>query len=158
MSAIPKAAAPPFHPGRFWETKTLEEMSPSEWERLCDGCGRCCLHKLEFEDTGEVCYTAVACRLLDLRRCRCRDYEHRMELVDDCLRLSPETLAEADWLPRSCAYRLLFEGRPLPWWHPLVSGDRASVHAAGISVRDRAIHEQYVDTEDLEPYILPVSF
>jgi uncharacterized cysteine cluster protein YcgN (CxxCxxCC family) len=144
--------------GPFWEEKTPAEMTPTEWESLCDGCGRCCLHKLEDADTGEVYYTAVACRLLDLHKCRCRDYENRMERVPDCLQLTPESLAESHWLPRTCAYRLRFEGRPLTWWHPLVSGDRGSVHAAGISIRDRGIPETAVDTTDLEPYILPVGF
>jgi len=121
----------------FWETKSLEEMSPAEWESLCDGCARCCLVKLEDEDSGEIGYTDVGCTLLDAGRCRCRDYEHRQAKVADCVRLTPEAVRTLRWLPPTCAYRLLAEGRGLYWWHPLVSGDPATVHAAGISVRDR---------------------
>ena len=121
----------------FWETKSLEEMSPAEWESLCDGCARCCLVKLEDEDSGEIGYTDVGCTLLDAGRCRCREYEHRQAKVADCVRLTPEAVRTLRWLPPTCAYRLLAEGRGLYWWHPLVSGDPATVHAAGISVRDR---------------------
>jgi uncharacterized cysteine cluster protein YcgN (CxxCxxCC family) len=124
----------------FWQSKTLAEMSEAEWESLCDFCGRCCLHKLEDDETGEVHYTDVACKLLDLGACRCSNYEKRREFVDDCVKLTPES-ASLRWLPRSCAYRRLVEGKKLHWWHPLVSGDPATVHKAGISVRGRAVAE-----------------
>lgn len=103
----------------FWRRKTLAEMSHDEWESLCDGCGKCCLHKLEDEETGEIVYTDVACRLLDLTRCRCRHYRRRHELVPGCARLGPDRLDELRRMPSSCAYRLLHEGKDLPWWHPL---------------------------------------
>jgi len=121
----------------FWRVKTLEEMSAAEWESLCDGCGRCCLVKLEDEDTGDIHFTDIGCTLLDGRECRCRDYKRRSERVPDCVRLTPATVRALTWLPVTCAYRLVGEGKDLPDWHPLVSGSADSVHEAGISVRGR---------------------
>ena len=125
----------------FWTTTPLDEMTEAQWESLCDGCGRCCLHKLREEVTEELAFTNVACRLLDTRSCQCGDYARRQETVPDCVSLTPATLAEIDWLPPSCAYRRLAEGRDLAWWHPLVSGDAETVHSAGVSVRGRTISE-----------------
>lgn len=118
----------------FWRVKPLAAMDAAEWESLCDGCGRCCLVKLEDEDTGQVAYTDVACRLLDTATCRCADYENRSAQVADCVRLTPEAVTSLAWLPPTCGYRLVAEGKDLPFWHPLVSGDPASVAAAGIAV------------------------
>jgi uncharacterized cysteine cluster protein YcgN (CxxCxxCC family) len=129
-------------PPPFWKTKTLGEMSRAEWESLCDGCGRCCLHKLRDDDTGAITWTNVSCRLLDTQTCQCRDYENRRRRVPDCVQLTPEALADIDWLPPSCAYERLRLGQDLAWWHPLVSGDPQSVHHAGISVQGRAIDER----------------
>ncbi len=139
----------------FWQRKSLAEMTDSEWESLCDGCGKCCLNKLEEEDTDRTFYTSVGCRLLDGQSCRCRDYKHRLEQVEDCVRLTPRNIKTISWLPPSCAYVLLAEGRDLYWWHPLVSGDPETVHAAGVSVRGR-VHASEVDVpdEDLEDYIV----
>lgn len=126
----------------FWKTKSLEEMTQAEWESLCDGCGRCCLHKLRYEDDGALSFTNVACHLLDIGSCRCSDYAHRQRHVPDCVQLTPATVREVDWLPPSCAYRLLAEGKELAWWHPLVSGDPRTVHDAGVSVQGRVVSER----------------
>ncbi len=127
---------------RFWEAKTLAEMTRAEWERLCDGCGRCCLHKLRDGD-GAIHFTNVACRLLDGATCGCRQYAERARHVPDCVRLTPDNLAGIDWLPPTCAYRLLSEGKALPSWHKLVSEDPDRVHAVGISVRGRTVDERH---------------
>ncbi len=121
----------------FWKTKPLSEMSEAEWESLCDGCGKCCLAKLEDADTGEIHWTSVGCRLFDEGTCRCIDYENRQREVLDCVRLTPENVGAIAWLPASCAYRLVGEKRDLAWWHPLVSGDAETVHTSGNSMRGR---------------------
>jgi uncharacterized cysteine cluster protein YcgN (CxxCxxCC family) len=131
----------------------MAKMSQAEWESLCDGCGRCCLLKLEDEDTGDVYYTRAACRLLDLGSCRCGDYERRAEQVPDCLTLTPDTLGQRWWLPDTCGYRLIAEGRNLYWWHPLVSGSAETVHQAGVSVRGVAVPESRVKEGELERWI-----
>ena len=136
----------------FWRRKTLAEMNPAEWESLCDGCGKCCLHKLEDMDTGELAFTNVACRLLDIRACRCGNYDRRSELVPDCVVLDPENVAQLYWMPSTCAYRLLAEGQDLPDWHPLVTGDPDSVHRAGISVYGRSVSERHAGP--LEHHVL----
>lgn len=126
----------------FWKTKQLEDMSREEWESLCDGCGRCCLHKLRDDATGALSFTNVACRLLDLKSCQCGDYRNRTRRVPDCVNLTAAAVREIDWLPPSCGYRRVAEGKDLAWWHPLVSGDPDTVHDAGISVRGRAVSER----------------
>jgi uncharacterized cysteine cluster protein YcgN (CxxCxxCC family) len=140
--------------GRFWNTKPLAEMTIQEWESLCDGCGRCCLHKLEDIETGLYFYTDVACRLLDASSCRCTGYQQRLTQVPDCLQLSVHDCAQFNWLPASCAYRRLAEGKDLEWWHPLLSGDPETVFAAGISVRGRTVRENDVPPEQLEDHII----
>jgi uncharacterized cysteine cluster protein YcgN (CxxCxxCC family) len=138
----------------FWHTKTLEEMDGTEWESLCDGCGRCCLNKLEDADSGEIAWTDVACRLLDGQTCRCSNYPDRQRHVPDCIPLDPEAVRSLAWLPPTCAYRLVGEGGELYWWHPLVSGDPDTVHQAGISVRGRTVSEDLWPVETLEDRIV----
>ena len=133
----------------FWETKSLCEMSREEWESLCDGCGRCCLVKLEDEETLEVHYSMASCALLDLKTCQCSDYPNRTERVPDCLPLKPSEINDLGWLPPTCAYRRLAEGRGLSWWHPLISGTTETVHEAGVSVRGKAVSEELIAEEDL---------
>lgn len=141
-------------PEPFWK-KPLEAMSRTEWEALCDGCGRCCLVKLEDEDTGDIHFTNVACRLLDQRSCRCGDYPGRKKKVPDCVKLTPRRVNEIPWLPPTCAYRLVAEGKDLYWWHYLVSGSRETVHQAGVSVRGRvAAGEDDVPFAEVLDYIV----
>lgn len=137
----------------FWETTPLEDLTQKQWEALCDGCGRCCLQKLENKKTGKVYFTAVACRLLDLQTCRCRNYENRHQVIKDCLRLSPQNVYHR-WLPKSCAYRRLATGKKIGEWHPLISGDSKSVDKAGISIKGMAISELYVPQDCLDEYII----
>ena len=140
---------------RFWEKKPLSDLSQTEWEALCDGCGKCCLNKLEDEDTEEVVLTRVACRLLDDATCRCTHYENRHQFVPDCIVLKPGNIDKhAYWMPQTCAYRLLWEGRPLHDWHPLISGTPDSVHAAGVSVRHATVSEFDTPFEEWEDHII----
>jgi uncharacterized cysteine cluster protein YcgN (CxxCxxCC family) len=133
----------------FWQVKRLEQMTTTEWESLCDGCGRCCLIRFEDEDTGEIVPTRVACRLFDDQTCRCSDYANRKRQVPDCIKLTPHNIEGLQWMPPSCAYRRLHEGRDLASWHPLVSGDPESVHRAGIGIRGQTISETlFEDAED----------
>ena len=129
-------------------------MSPEEWESLCDGCALCCLYRLQDEDNGEVYTTNVACRLLNLKKCRCKAYSERSSLMPTCVVLKPELVGSLTWLPPTCAYRLVNEGKDLEWWHPLVSGDPELVHRLGISIRGRAVSEKFVDMEKLEEYVV----
>jgi len=133
----------------FWKTKKLPEMTTEEWESLCDNCGKCCLHKLEDEDSGEIVFTSVACKLINLTTCRCTRYNERTQLVPECLNLKQNDFTQYHWLPSTCAYRLLNEDKELPGWHPLVSGSTASVKKAGVSIRSYAIKESMaVNLED----------
>lgn len=138
----------------LWLSKPMNEMLPGEWESICDGCAKCCLHKLEDEDTGDIFYTDVACELLDENSCQCSDYENRFIQVPDCFKLTPENLEHQTWLPSTCAYRLLFEGKSLPDWHPLLSGNSKSIHSSGMSVRGKIVAEQAVQSEDMEEHII----
>ncbi len=139
---------------RFWERIALNEMSQDQWESLCDGCGRCCLNKVEDWDTGEIIWTDLACRLLDHGSCRCQDYANRLDKVPECLQLTPDTVLEITWLPPSCAYARLRDGKPLLWWHPLLSGDPDTVHDAGVSVRGRVKTETGVPLEKYEEHLV----
>jgi len=137
----------------FWETKPLDQMTREEWESLCDRCGRCCLIRFEDEDTGEVIPTRVACRLFDADTCACSNYARRKRYVPDCIKLTPSNVEHLTWMPPSCAYRRIHEGRGLAAWHPLVSGDPESVHRAGVSVRGQVMSETgLVDVEDAVDY------
>ncbi|MDE3121331.1 MAG: YcgN family cysteine cluster protein [Paracoccaceae bacterium] len=139
---------------RFWE-KPLTSLTPREWEALCDGCGKCCLNKLEDEETAEIAFTRVACRLLDGETCRCAQYEIRKQFVPECVVLTPGNIGDiAYWMPVTCAYRLRFEGKPLYDWHPLISGSPDSVHEAGISVKGWTVPEFEVPEEEWEDYII----
>jgi len=139
---------------KFWETKSLSEMNQDEWESLCDGCGRCCLNKLEDEDTGEIYFTNVACKLLDIEKCRCSDYDNRKASMPDCMILSVDNTAALEVMPSTCAYRLLQLGKPLPQWHPLISGNQESVIAANISVTGKVISEEFIHYEQLPEHLI----
>ena len=142
-------------PPRFWERKKLSQMSRPEWEALCDGCGKCCLNKLEDEDSGEVALTRVACRLLDDSTCRCTQYDIRHQFVPDCIVLKPQNIEDnLYWMPETCAYKLLYHGKPLYDWHPLISGSPDTVHAAGISMQHRTVSEYEVADDDWEDHII----
>lgn len=138
----------------FWREKSLQEMTTAEWESLCDGCGKCCLVKLQDEDTDEVYYTNVACQYLSLQQCRCTSYGNRTELVEACVMLTPDKVEEFFWLPSTCAYRLLAENRDLPAWHPLRSGSALTVHSSGNSVKGKIYSEKVINADDLEDYII----
>jgi uncharacterized protein len=139
----------------FWKTKTLSEMTTEEWESLCDGCAKCCLHKLENEDTGDIFFTSLACHLIDLTNCRCTRYAERTQLVPDCVDLRKLDTAQYYWLPASCAYRLLHEGKDLPAWHPLVSKTTTSLHTLGISIQSYAQKaSENENLDNLEDFII----
>ncbi len=138
----------------WWNNKALAELTSREWESLCDGCAKCCLHKLEDEDNGDVFYTKVRCRYLDEAECRCTDYANRSALMPNCIPLDRDNVPDFDWLPASCAYRLRANNQPLASWHPLVSGNKMSVHEAGISIRGRAISDEYVHPDGFDEHIV----
>tara|TARA_X000001036_G_C20056713_1_gene553267 strand:+ start:72 stop:530 length:459 start_codon:yes stop_codon:yes gene_type:complete len=136
----------------FWKSKTLKQMTNDEWESLCDGCGKCCLHKLEDIDTGEISVSNVSCMYLDLKTCGCMDYKHRHKNVKDCIKLTPETIDKINWLPNTCSYKLVLNNDDLPDWHHLVSGDKNTIHERGMSVKNFSISEK--DISDVNEYIL----
>lgn len=138
----------------FWEAKRLQDMTPDEWDALCDGCGQCCLVKIEEEDSGTIFLTRLSCSLLDVGSCRCKDYTNRFQRMPDCLSIDIKAVRKLKWLPESCAYRRLNEGRGLAWWHPLVSGDPETVHQAGVSVRGWARSEKGVPEDQISRYII----
>jgi len=138
----------------FWKNKTLAELSPEEWEALCDGCGICCLYKIEDEDSGEVHLTNVACRFLNEVKCVCKLYDDRKSAMPTCIKLTPSKVANLNWLPDTCAYRLILKGKPLPNWHHLVSGDPNSVHEVGISVLGKVVDELFINMNNLEEYVV----
>ena len=138
----------------FWQTKTLEQMTPDEWESLCDGCGLCCLVKIEDEDSGEVFNTSVSCRQLDVETCRCQDYENRLADVPMCIQLTPENLPQLGWLPETCAYKRLSMGQLLPSWHPLITKNKNSAHEAGFSAKWFAQSEEYVHPDQLIDFVI----
>ena len=142
-------------PPRYWETTPLDRMTRQEWEALCDGCGKCCLNKIEDADTGEISLTRVACRMLDDSTCRCSNYRDRRKYVPDCVVLTPGNIKRhLGWLPKTCAYRLVHEGQPLRDWHPLVSGNEESVHEAGVSLRGATVSERAVSEDAWENHVI----
>ena len=138
----------------FWKTKSLEDMTPEEWESVCDGCAKCCLLKLEDEESGDIAYTRLHCRLLDGESCRCTNYTARKQYVPDCVSLTPKNISQIRWMPDTCAYKLLYLGEPLPAWHHLVCGDRQAIHAQGHSVKGRTINEETVLEDDQIDWII----
>lgn len=138
----------------FWKAKTLDQMTRKEWESLCDGCAKCCVIKFEDEESGALAYTSLHCRLLDGKTCQCSDYRNRKKYVPDCVQLTPETVARVDWLPDTCAYRLVQQGKELPDWHHLVCGDRERIHTEGHSIRGRTRSEAGIAEEDQEDYVI----
>jgi uncharacterized protein len=141
----------------YWKRKSLQELTREEWEALCDGCARCCIIKFEDEDTKEIFYTDIVCQYLEMETCQCTRYTDRSWLVPTCLTLSPEMIKTLKWMPETCAYRLIAEGKPLPWWHPLVSGNRETVAQSGASVRGIVISESEVLPDELEDHIIDPS-
>ena len=141
-------------PPNFWKGKTLEQLSPEEWEALCDGCGQCCLFKLEDEDSGDLYLTNVVCRFLDQQTCQCQVYAERHQAVPTCVQLTPQNVLELKWIPPTCAYKRVAEGKPLPKWHPLISGDKQSIQKTEHFVGGRVISECEVDMDDLENYVI----
>lgn len=138
----------------FWKTKTLEQMTPEEWESVCDGCAKCCLLKLEDEDSGDIAYTRLHCRLLDGETCRCTNYPERKTHIPDCVTLTPKTVSQIKWMPETCAYKLLLSGQPLPSYHHLVCGDKNAIHQAGHSIRGRTVNEDQVLEDDQIDWII----
>jgi len=138
----------------FWRHKKLTELSPEEWEAICDGCGICCLYKVEYEDTSEVELTNIVCRFLDLECIRCQLYDDRHSAMPTCIKLTPSEVATIKWLPETCAYLLIMRGQPLPDWHPLESGNPQSIHDRGISVKGKVIRETEADLNRIEDYVI----
>jgi uncharacterized cysteine cluster protein YcgN (CxxCxxCC family) len=138
----------------FWQQKSLQDMSREEWESLCDGCGKCCLNKLEDEETGEIAYTRVICRYFDEETCRCQVYAERKKRVPTCVVLTPGNLKDLPWMPSTCAYRLLFEGKELPAWHPLITGSRTQIEESGNTVSGRVISEAYVHEDGYDEHLV----
>ncbi len=138
----------------FWLTTALTDMTKQQWESLCDGCAKCCLIKLEDEDTGDVAYTNVVCQYMDEKSCACTEYQDRNNLVPNCVWLKPDMVDEFFWLPETCSYRLVAEGKDLPFWHHLKSGSRETVHQAGASVKDKVLNEKFIPEDDLEEYVV----
>ena len=138
----------------FWQQKTLDEMTPEEWESLCDGCAICCVQKIEDEDTGEIFFTNVVCELLDSDTCQCSDYANRSTRVPTCIKVTLDNVSDLHWMPHTCAYRLLAEGKPLPDWHPLISNSKDSAHQAGASVRGRVISEAHVHPDEVAEFVV----
>ncbi|MDT8878575.1 YcgN family cysteine cluster protein [Halomonas saccharevitans] len=141
---------------RFWERFDLQELTDEEWEALCDGCGQCCLLKFQDEESGDLAVLNVACELLDIQSCRCSDYDNRFEKVPDCTQLTPERIDDFRWLPKSCAYRRVAEGRKLAAWHPLIAGGSERMHRKGVSVRSFAVSQREVPEEELEEHIIAI--